>query len=170
MNSILFLAVRAGHVLLAALWIGSSVFLALLLEPAIEAPGASGGEVMMGMSRRGLTAYMSVLGGTTVVTGFYLLWRFAGSFSALPATHAGIAFGIGGTAGVLAGVIGGGVVGRSATRVTQLMQQAAGVTGTAKAEILQRAAPLRQRMQIGTRVVIALQAVALVLMAVGHYV
>jgi hypothetical protein len=35
MNAVMFLALRAVHVLLAGIWFGSSVFVAALLMPAI---------------------------------------------------------------------------------------------------------------------------------------
>jgi hypothetical protein len=42
--------------------------------------------------------------------------------------------------------------------------------GPAKGALMQRAAALRQRIKAATRVVVALQATALLLMSVGHYV
>jgi hypothetical protein len=171
MSLFLFLGLRALHVLLAATWIGSTIFITALLAPAVDASGPSGGQVMMNINRRGITAYMSGLGAMTIVTGLYLLWHFAGSFGSIPDSHAGIAFGIGGTSGILAGVIGGAVVGRSAGKVASLMREAARVAdGPAKAQLIGQTAPLHRRMEIGSRVVIGLQLVALVLMAVGHYV
>jgi hypothetical protein len=167
----LFLGLRALHVLLAATWIGSTIFISTLLAPAVDASGPSGGQVMMNINRRGITAYMGALGAMTIITGLYLLWHFAGSFGSITESHAGIAFGIGGTSGILAGVIGGAVVGRSAAKLATLMREAASVTdGQAKAQLLGRTEPLHRRMKLGSKVVIALQLVALVLMAVGHYV
>jgi hypothetical protein len=114
---------------------------------------------------------MGALGAMTIVTGLYLLWHFAGGFGSITASHAGLAFGIGGTSGILAGVIGGGVVGRSGVKIATLMREAASLPdGPVKAELMGRSAPLHHRMKIGSRAVIALQMVALVLMAVGHYV
>ena len=171
MSLFLFLGLRALHVLLAATWIGSTIFISTLLAPAVDASGTSGGQVMMNINRRGITAYMGALGGMTIVTGLYLLWHFAGSFASIPSSHAGIAFAIGGTSGILAGVIGGGVVGRSGVKIAALMREAAGLAdGPAKAELIGRSVPLHHRMKIGSRVVIGLQLVALGLMAVGHYV
>ena len=171
MNLIFFLGLRAIHVLVAATWIGSTIFVSTLLTPAVDASGASGGQVMLNMNRRGLTIYMSVLGTLTVMTGLYLLWHFAGGFGSVGDTHAGVAFGTGGAAGILAGIIGGAVVGRSAGKVAGLMRQAAVLPeGPARLEMIQQGVPLRRRMKVGSRVVIALQLTALVLMAVGHYV
>ena len=170
-----FLSVRVLHVVMAAVWIGSTVFVSTLLVPAIEASGPSGGQVMMRISKRGINAYMGVLGGTTALTGLYLLWRFlggfAGEFGAIEWSHAAIAFTVGGVSGILAGVIGGSIVARSADRAADLTRQASGMTdGAAKAALLQRVPPLRHRMKIGSRAVVALQMLALVLMAIGHYV
>jgi hypothetical protein len=171
-NTLLFLAIRASHVLCAAVWIGSTVYMSLLLTPAVEDAGPAGGQIMMGLDRRGLHRYMALVSMTTIASGAYLLWRFTGGFdAAVVATHAGIVFGVGGSSGVLAGIIGATVVGRSGSQVVAIMKQAVGAPdGPAKGALMQRAAGLRQRIKSGTRVIMVLQAIALMLMAVGHYV
>jgi hypothetical protein len=172
MTALVFLSIRAFHVLLASTWIGSTIFVSTLLMPAIETSGPSGGQVMMRIDRRGIMAYMAVLGGTTVLTGLYLFWHFTGGFDpSVSTSHAGLAFGTGGVAGILAGIIGGSVVGRGAKTATDLRSQAVSTTDeAARGALMQRAAALGRRVKIGSRVVIALQATALILMAVGHYV
>lgn len=172
MNVLLFLALRAVHVLLAGLWIGSTVFVAAMLSPAVDASGPSGGQVMMGLNRRGFATYMSAIGAMTVLTGAYLLWRFTGGFDpSVAATHAGLAFGLGGASGILAGIIGGGVVGRGGSRLVTIMAKASSLTdGPARSALLQQASGIRRRMKTGSGFVIAFQTIALVLMAVGHYV
>jgi hypothetical protein len=61
---------------------------------------------------------MAAVAAATVATGVYLLWRFTGGFDAgVITSHAGLAFGTGGAAGILAGVVGGAVVGRNAVKV-----------------------------------------------------
>jgi hypothetical protein len=172
MAVLVFLAARAAHVLVAAVWIGSTVFATALLAPAIEASGPSGGQVMMRIDRNGLHRYMMLLGVATVVTGLYLFWHFTGGFDpAVSMSPSGLAFGCGGIAGVLAGIVGGAVVGRSGKAIGALAGQAAGMPeGAAKADLLSRVAALRRRIRISSRIVIALQTTAVVLMAVGHYV
>ena len=109
MNSTLFLVVRAAHVTAAAIWIGSHIFSTFMLMPAIDASGPSGGQVMMRINRRGIVVYMLSVAVLTLASGLVLYWRFTGGFDpALAATHAGLAFGLGGSAGILAGAIGGG--------------------------------------------------------------
>lgn len=171
MMTIAFLVLRALHVGVAAIWIGSTVFISKMLEPVIEDSGPAGGQVMMRLNR-GLTAYMAGVATATLLTGIYLLWHFTGGFDlSVITTHAGMAFGTGGTAGILAGIIGGAVVGRSAVKVSAIMRQAVGLPeGPAKGALLQQAASLRERMHRGTSVVLVLQSIALVLMSVGHYV
>ena len=68
MNAAFFLSVRALHVLMAALWIGGTVFLSLVLAPAVEASGSSGAQLMLRMHQR-LSSYMRLLGTTTAMTG-----------------------------------------------------------------------------------------------------
>ena len=172
MNTLMFLALRAAHVLCAAVWIGSTVYISLLLTPAVEDAGPAGGQIMMRLDRRGLHTYMATVAMTTIASGAYLLWRFTGGFDlGVVATHAGMAFGGGGLAGVLAGVVGGAVVGRSGAQVVAIMTEAVQLPdGAAKGALLQRAGALRARIKGGTRLVIGLQATALVLMSVGHYV
>jgi uncharacterized membrane protein len=172
MTSILFLALRAMHVLFAAVWIGSTVYISLLLTPAVEDAGPAGGQIMMRLDRRGLHTYMAAIALTTVFSGAYLLWRFTGGFDpGVITTHAGLAFGAGGLSGVLAAIVGATVVGRSGAQAVTIMTQAAGVPeGPARGALMQRAGALRARIKSGTRVVMALQATALLLMSVGHYV
>ncbi len=172
MNALMCLAIRAAHVGVAAIWIGSSVFTSVLLMPALENSGPSGGQVLASVTRRGFHAYMMVVSLSTIATGLYLLWHFTGGFdAAVVTTHAGIAFAAGGAAGILAGLIGGGVVGRSSANLARIMAGAAGVTGDAeKASLVTKSVALRRRIKLGSRLVLLLQTTALVLMAVGHYV
>jgi len=172
MNSTLFLVVRAAHVAAAAVWIGSHIFSTFMLMPAIEAAGPSGGQVMMRINHRGIVAYMFSVAMLTLVSGLALFWRFTGGFDpVVAATHAGIAFGFGGTAGVLAGVVGGGVIGRNAKKAATIAGRLAALPdGDEKSTLVWQVAALRRRMKIGSHVVTTLQAVAVVLMAVGHYV
>ena len=92
MSTVLFLTLRVLHVLIAAVWVGATVFMTFLVMPAIEASGPAGGQVMMGLNRKGITAFFAALGGTTVLTGLYLFWRFTGGFDpAISRSHAGMA-------------------------------------------------------------------------------
>jgi uncharacterized membrane protein len=171
MSTVLFLTLRVVHVLLAAVWIGATVFMSLLLMPAIEAAGPAGGQIMIGLNRKGMAAFFGATGGITLLTGIYLFWRFTGGFDPeISRSHAGMAFSIGGLAGLLAVVIGGAVVSRSSKKVIGLMEQAAKLPDTQRGALMQEAGVLRQRMKTFGSLVIVFQFIALALMAVGHYI
>src|SRR5689334_13014215 len=125
MGTVLFLPLRALHVLMAAAWIGSTVFIEMILMPSVESTGPAGGQVMISMNKKGMAAYFGVLGGVTALTGIYLLYRFTGGFSPeISRSHAGMAFSIGGASGLLATILGGAVVGRSAGKLVEVMEKA----------------------------------------------
>ena len=171
MNTALFLTLRVLHVLLAAIWIGATVFMTFLVMPVVEAAGPAGGQVMIGLNRKGLTAFFGALGGLTVLTGLYLFWRFTSGFDPeISRTRAGMAFGIGGVAGIIAVIIGGSIVGRSAKKVMELMEQAMKVPEAQRGALMQQAGVLRQRMKSAGTIVLVMQVIALVLMALGHYI
>jgi hypothetical protein len=166
-----FLAIRAAHVLVAALWIGATVFGSALLMPALEASGRTGGLVMQRLNRRGFHVYMVAVSVTTLVTGLYLLWHFTGFDFSVSNGHAGLVFGTGGLAGIFAGIVGGAVVARSGKQLEHVLRHAITIADDQNHRaLLARVATLKSRMKVGTRVVVGLQTVALVCMAVGHYV
>lgn len=170
-GTLVFLFVRVLHVLLAAVWLGATVFVSLLLMPAVNAAGPAGGQIMISLNKR-IVPFFASLGGLTVLTGIYLYWRFTGGFDpVISRSNAGMAFGIGGVAGVLAAIIGGSVVGRSSKRVVEIMQQVATMgDGAQKTSMIQEANGLKERMATSGAVVLVLQIVATVLMALGHYI
>jgi len=170
MSTVTFLGVRALHVLVAAMWFGSAVFISRLLTPAVAESGPAGGLVMARINGR-LSKFMAIISLTTVLSGIYLFWHFTGGFDpAAAATHAGLAFGMGGVAGLLALAV-GVAVGRSIEQLQLVMGQAMPLPdGPPKAALLQRSAALRRRVSRFTTLVIALQSAAIVLMALGHYV
>ena len=171
MSNVLFLSLLVLHVLLAAVWIGSTVFMTFFVMPVFEQAGPAGGQMMVALNRKGLSAFFGAIGGTTVLTGIYLFWRFTGGFDpVVSGSRAGIVYSIGGLAGLIAVVIGGSIVGRSAGKAVELIEQATKLSETEKKARLQQVAALTQRMKSAGAVVIVLQVIALALMAIAHYV
>jgi len=170
--NIVFIAVRVLHVLCAALWLGASVFGSVFLLPVLQQAGPNAAMVMAGLARRGLASFMSGVGGVTVLSGLWLYWRFTDGFDpGLSASMAGRVFGTGGLLGIAAAVIGGSIVGRSAQSATTLGAKAAGLPeGAERAALLAEIQRLRLRMVKFGDVVTVLLVVAIVLMAMGHYV
>jgi hypothetical protein len=171
MGTVLFLSLRVVHVLLAAAWIGATIFTSLLLMPVIESSGPTGGQIMLSLERKGMTAFFASIGGITVLTGFYLYWHFTGGFDPeVSRSNAGMAFGVGGLAGLIALIVGGAVIGRSSKRMVALMSQLPTAAEAQKGALMQEAAMLRGRMKTFGMLVLLLQVVALVLMALAHYI
>ena len=167
-----FLAVRAAHVLLAAIWVGSVAFMVFFVMPASRETGPAAGPMMAAIARRGLNGFMGALGGLTVVTGFYLYWRFTGGFDpALSATRAAMVFGTGGIAGLISVIVGGAVVGRNMAKMAALAGRARELPeGAERARLTTEANAARDRGVAGARIVLVLQLIAVLCMAIGHYV
>lgn len=170
--TLLFLTVRVAHVLLAALWLGATGFVTFFLMPALQETGPAAGPVMGALIRRKIDVFMASLGGTTAVTGIYLYWRFTGGFDpALSGTRAAMVFGTGGIAGILAVIIGAAVVSRNAKKMAGLGARLASMPdGPERAGLMTQMAAARGRAAAGGRILLVLQAIALVCMAIGHYV
>jgi hypothetical protein len=169
--TVLFLSLRVLHVLLAAIWIGSTAFIQFMLMPSVQAAGPAGGQIMIRLTRRGLPAYMASLGGITVLSGFYLFWHFTDGFSPeISGSMAGRVFGTGALAGILALILGGAVVGRSAKKATAILEQIATAPESQRPAMMAQVQALGKTMSSTGIVVLLLQAVALAAMAIGHYV
>jgi uncharacterized membrane protein len=170
--TLLYLTIRAVHVLLAAIWVGSMAFVVFFVMPALKETGAAAGPMMDAIVRRGLNAFMAALGGLAVLTGFYLYWRFTGGFDpALSATRGAMVFGTGGIAGLISVIIGGAVVGRNMKRMDELGAKAIALPeGSERTRVMTESNAARDRGIAAARIVLVLQVIALVCMAVGHYV
>jgi uncharacterized membrane protein len=167
----MYLTVRVLHVLFGAIWLGTVVFLVLFLMPVVQELGSDGAKVMAGLQRRRFITFMPSIAGVTVLSGFWLYWRFTAGFSAeVSRSHAGMAFGLGGVLGLVALIIGGGVLSRSIVRAMALGQQAAGMPeGPARAEVIKSATALRNRAAAAGKIVAVLVVSAAICMALARY-
>jgi hypothetical protein len=168
----IFLSIRALHVVCAALWLGSTAMLGLFVMPAIDRLGANAGAVLTNLQRTGLNAFMGSIGGLTVLSGFYLYWHFTAGFDpTISGSAEGICFGIGGLLGLASAIVGGSVVGRGAKALAATGETLATTTDAAtRTELLADMQRLRARVQTFGYVVITMLFIAMILMAVAHYV
>jgi len=72
MSAVIFLLIRVSHILLAVVWLGAVVYTAVFVMPAVAESGPAGGQVMDAIARRGLTPFLAVVAGLTIVSG---VWR-----------------------------------------------------------------------------------------------
>jgi hypothetical protein len=170
--TILFLAVRILHVGLAALWVGSTAFVVFFVIPALKDAGTAASPMMGAIARRGIAGYMGALGGIAVLSGFWLYWRLTGGFQpALSATHAAMVFGTGGMLAIIAVILGGAVVGRSANKMGALGGKAMALPeGPERAKLMAQSNAARDRWLTTGRILLVLQIIILALMTIGHYV
>jgi hypothetical protein len=167
-----YLFVRILHVLCGALWVGAALFSSLFLIPATRDLGLDGVKVVLALKKRGVVAYFPIVSGLTVLSGFWLYWRFTAGFSAeVSRTHAGMAFGAGGTLGLLAFIIGGAIVSRHLVAATRLGDEAAALPeGREKADRLARAGVLRTKSARAGQVAAVLVIGATILMTLARYI
>jgi hypothetical protein len=89
----------------------------------------------------------------------------------LSATHGAMVFGTGGIAGLISVIIGGAVVGRNMKRMGDLGGKALALPeGPERAGLMTQSNAARDRGVAGARIVLVLQVIALICMAVAHYV
>ena len=161
MTASLFPWVRMLHILFAASWFGAAAFLTLYLLPAVRQIGPPGGATMQALTARGFHRFMAANSGLTVLSGLWLYWTLTAGFAAPAlASSSSIVFGLGGLAGLLAAVTGGAVIGRSLSRIEAL------ATDMPSNQAL--VAGLQRRVALESKVALALLAIALVAMALGH--
>ncbi|TAK14492.1 MAG: hypothetical protein EPO35_09380 [Acidobacteria bacterium] len=168
----LFLLMRVVHILLAAIWFGAAVAMMFFVIPAIKDAKQAGGAVMAGVMSRKYPAIMQSIAGTTILTGFYLYWRFTGGFDpVLSASMGGRVFGTGAVSGILALIIGATLVAGSMKKAAAAMAKAGSMPdGPEKAALVASVAPLQARAEMFGRIVIVLMVIAIVTMSIGHYV
>lgn len=165
-----YAGVRMLHILFAAFWVGSAVFLTLYVTPAIRATGPQGAPVMAELMRRRMGGFIAAAAMLTVLSGLWMYWIFTNGFDGAIVAHgAGLALGIGGLCGIAAAVIGGAVIGRAAERAGALSQQMAQMPeGEQRAATLQTVAALQRRVATFSRVAVVLLIAALVAMTLAH--
>jgi hypothetical protein len=165
-----YAGVRVLHIVFAALWVGSGVFLTLYVTPAIRAIGPDGAPVMAELTRRRMGAFIGAAAMLTLLSGLWMYWIFTNGFDGAIVDHgAGLALGIGGLCGIVAAVIGGAVISRAAERAGTLSRQIAQLPeGEERATAIQTVASLQRRVATFSRIDVALLVTALVAMALAH--
>lgn len=172
MDMTVFGAVRALHILVAALWLGAGTFLTIYLMPAVRRLGLGSDPLFTQLMQRRVGLFMAATSGITVITGLWLYWVFTDGLDAgVMSSDPGLALGIGGLAGLGAAVIGGAILGRTVDSMAECVHAASGLPpGRQQAAHLATLARLQRRFALFSRIDVTLMVVALLLMAMSHYV
>ena len=115
------LVLRIIHILGGAFWAGAAFMLAGYVAPAVREAGQAGTQFMQGLL--GKTRFLSVIAvasGLNVLSGLLLYWRLSGNrinLEWITTSGTGMAFTIGGLAGLAALVIGMAVQNRGSRKI-----------------------------------------------------
>jgi hypothetical protein len=164
-----YVVLRVLHILVAALWVGAAGLLAMVVMPAVGDAGMAGGPFLASLHRRKLHVFMAASALLTVLSGIWLYWVLTTGFDPdIVWSRSGLVFGIGGLCGLVALVIGGGIIGPGFARLAALTEQTAAVPEDQRAAHVQRLGTIRRRTMLASKCALALIVIALVLMATGH--
>ena len=164
-SMLVFVALRSLHIAVAALWLGSAAVLFWFVLPSA---GTLAPDTIARLARHKHHAFMASIAGTTVLSGFLLYWHLTGFSAAGMGSHPGMIFGIGGALGLSALIVGGAVIGKSASQIATLY--ASGEASARSTETSLAIDQLARRMAGAGRLTIALLLATLILMTLGHYV
>lgn len=164
------LVLRLAHVVGGAMWVGAAVMLAGFVVPAAQGPDAGGFMQRLMVGRRAqvylmATALLTILSGVALFARMELLTD--GGFSR---TGPGIAFGVGGVAGVAALLVGALVNGPAARHMGQLGARLRAESRPPSADEAGVMARLQTRMRWASRIAMTLLVTAVACMAIGRYV
>jgi uncharacterized membrane protein len=162
---------RLLHVLAGVFWAGTMFFISRFLFPAVTDAGPAGGVVMSGLMKRGLTAAIPIAAITAVLSGIYLLYRASSGFDdAYMGSGPGMTYSIGGTAAIIALLIGGTIVRSSTEKAMKLTESAMSLPESERGAMMSEATVLRAKAVSATKIVALLILITVICMAIGRYV
>jgi hypothetical protein len=170
--NVVTIVLRLIHVGLGVFWAGALFFVVLFLEPSVREAGPDGAKVMQGVMRRNFLNILPVVAAFTILSGLVLMYRasvgFEGAWFGSPV---GMAYSTGGTAAIVAFIIGVFVMRRSVLK-------AAGMNAALQKNpeapnrdaTMAQIQALRHRARMAGRWVALFLGIAVFFMAVGRYV
>jgi hypothetical protein len=165
------IVLRVIHIVAGVFWAGVVMVMAWFILPASQAMGQPGGAFMQQlMFRQRLRAFVSGAMILTILSGLTMYaWLAMETDGAWARSRMGMTLGIGAIAALIAGGIGGGVVGRVGQKMAALgaVIQASGgqPTDAQKAEM----ESYQRRMRSAFRIVAVLVIIAIITMAGARY-
>lgn len=167
----LVISLRVVHVLGGVMWAGAAIFMALWFEPSVREAGPAGAPVMAGLEKHRYFIIMPIIAVLTLLSGGALFWKSSAHLNpAWMGSPVGIAYSLGGTAAVIAWIIGMAIMRPTSLKLGALGRLAATAdTPDARMASMHAMEPLRRRIKLSVRWVGALVAVATITMAVARY-
>ena len=164
-----FIVLRIIHIVAGSFWVGASVFLALILEPTLEALGPSiKGPVMSSLGRK-IGPMIGITATLTIGAGIALAFRLEATNLVVFDSAWGVAILLGFIVSVLA--FGTGIItGLAANRMAKLGAQLQAAEGPPPPELLACMAALSQRLKVAGRSSAVLTLVGVGAMASARFV
>jgi hypothetical protein len=167
----LVIVLRFVHVVFGAIWVGMVVFATFFMMPAVQEAGPDGAKVMAAVQRRGLMTVMPLLALGALISG---IWLYVRAGAGMPAefgrSPVGMAYGLGGLAGIVAWVLGVAVLRPSMMKAMALGQSLGPSTSAEERQrVMGEAQRLRARAAAASRATAYLLLFAVTAMAVARY-
>jgi len=167
----LVIVLRFVHVVFGAIWVGMVVFATFFMMPAVQEAGPDGAKVMAAVQRRGLMTVMPLLALGALLSG---IWLYIRAGTGMPAefgrSPVGMAYGLGGLAGILAWVFGVAVLRPSMMKAMALGQSLGPSSSVEERQrVMGEAQRLRLRAAAASRATAYLLLFAVTAMAVARY-
>jgi hypothetical protein len=167
----MMVALRIIHIGGGVFWVGSILFLAFYLAPAIGRAGPEGGRVMQELQKARVMQVLPVVALLTVLSGAWLFWIMSAGLSPrFFRSGYGISLTVGAAATIVAYVGGLAVMRPAQMRMGALAARMADAPPEERARIGAELARLRTRSGRASRVIAGLLIVAVVTMAAARYV
>jgi hypothetical protein len=165
------LVLRIIHIVAGVFWVGSAMFAALLLAPALRGAGPASGQVMNQLVKvQKMPIAMMISSLLTIAAGIWLMMiDSAGSAGVWMKSSTGRTFGLGAVLAILAFVLGMTVNSPAAKRLGALGAAAAARGGPPTAEEAAQMQRLQGRMSVASQIVTLLLVLATGAMAIARY-
>lgn len=162
---------RIVHIFSGVFWAGGTFFLVGAITPAVRFAGPDGAKFMQHLARQGRVVKLQAgAAGLTVLAGLLLYWRVSGHLNGAWITSGpGLALTIGGSAGFLAAVVGGAVVGRTTAHLGKLAQEIHDSGGPPAPEKMAEIQHLSANMGSAAMQTTVLLVIALLGMSISQY-
>lgn len=165
------LVLRIIHILGGIIWVGTAIFSATFLMPAIGMAGPPGGAVIAALGKRGMFRTIPIIAGITILAGLRLMMIDSAGFAAAyfqsrsgQVYTAGAAFGI--AALTLFTLVGSPAF----TLSVQIGQQMAQASEAERGKLQTELNGLRARGKFASQTAATLLTFAAIAMAIGRYV
>jgi uncharacterized membrane protein len=162
---------RLVHILGGMIWVGSGIFNAFFLLPALAQAGPAAGQVLAGLQRRRLFTFLPIVALLTILSGVRLMQLTSANFSSAWFNSApGRTYAWSGLAAIVGFVVGVVIARPAAMRAAGVGATLAATTDpAARAPLAARLEVLRRTSSIASSISVGLVVLAAAGMAVARY-